>query len=119
MEAKKDLATSVVTEFHSAEKAAAARREFERVFSGGHLPQEIPEIVVAVAGSGILLSKLLVEGGLVSSNSEARRLIQQGGVRVEGETVRDVKAEVATNPSQAMLLQVGKRRFARVTFSRG
>jgi tyrosyl-tRNA synthetase len=119
MEVKKELATSVLTEFHSAEEAAAAREEFERVFSGGHLPQEIPEIVIAATGEVMLLSKLLVEGGLASSNSEARRLIQQGGVRVEGEAVRDIQAEMSTTATQPVLLQVGKRRFARVIFSRG
>ena len=117
MEVKKELATAIVTEFHSAEEAAAAQQEFERVFSRGHLPQDIPEIIVAATGNAILLSKLLVEGGLASSNSEARRLIQQGGVRVEGEAVRDTKAEVETTASQPVLLQVGKRRIANVTFS--
>jgi tyrosyl-tRNA synthetase len=118
MNVKKELASSVVTEFHSAEDALAARQEFERVFSGGHLPQEIPEIVVEVAGDSMLLSKLLVEGGLASSNSDARRLIQQGGVRVDGESVRDTKAEMTTTSSQPALVQVGKRRIAKVRFSR-
>jgi tyrosyl-tRNA synthetase len=118
MEVKKELATSVVTEFHSTEEAAAARQEFERVFSGGQLPQEIPEIVITAAGDVMLLSKLLVEGGLASSNSDARRLIQQGGVKVEGEVVRDVRAEMATTSTRPVLLQVGKRRFARAIFSR-
>jgi len=118
MEVKKELATSVVTEFHSSDDAAAAQQEFERVFSGGHLPQEIPEIVVVAAGDVMLLSKLLMEGGLASSNSEARRLIQQGGVRVEGEAVRDIKAEMTTTSSHPVLLQVGKRRFAKVIFTR-
>ena len=102
----------------SAEEAAAAQREFERVFSRGHLPHAIPEIVVAAGGEVGLVSKLLVEGGLASSNSEARRLIQQGGVRVEGEAVRDARAEVETTASQPVLLQVGKRRIAKVTFTR-
>jgi tyrosyl-tRNA synthetase len=118
MEVKKELATSVITEFHSSDEAASARQEFERVFSGGHLPQEIPEVVVAAASDALLLSKLLVESGLATSNSEARRLIQQGGVRVEGEAIRDIKAEMTTTSTQPVLLQVGKRRFAKVTFSR-
>jgi len=119
MNVKKELASSVVAEFHSAEEAVAARQEFERVFSRGNLPQEIPEIVVEAAGDSMLLSKLLVEGGLASSNSDARRLIQQGGVRVDGESVRDTKAEMTTTASQPALVQVGKRRIARVRFSRG
>jgi len=118
MEAKKELAAAIVTEFHSAEDAAVARREFERVFSSGQLPQEIPDIVVATSGGRMLLSKVLVEGGLATSNSDARRLIQQGGVKIDGVGVRDIKADVATTGAEPMLVQVGKRRFARLSFKR-
>ncbi len=118
MDVKKELATSVVTEFHSASAATAARSEFERVFSAGQLPQDIPEITVAAAGETMLLSKVLVEGGLAASNSEARRLIQQGGVRAGGEVTRDVKREIITTGSEPLLLQVGKRRIAKVSFAR-
>jgi tyrosyl-tRNA synthetase len=62
MEAKKELAAAIVTEFHSAEDAAVARREFERVFSSGQLPQEIPDIAVTASAARMLLSKVLVEG---------------------------------------------------------
>ena len=117
MDAKKALAAAMVSEFHSAEAADAAQREFERVFSSGHLPQEIPELSVGAIGETMLLSKVLVEGGLAASNSEARRLIEQGGVKVEGEAVRDVKAEISTTRTESILVQVGKRRFAKVNFS--
>jgi tyrosyl-tRNA synthetase len=119
MEVKKDLAATMVAEFHSAEDAAAARAEFERVFSRGKLPQEIPEISLVADDDTMLLSRVLVDGGLASSNSEARRLIQQGGVKVEGEAASDIKAVVTTTAPQPVLLQVGKRRFARVSFTRG
>jgi tyrosyl-tRNA synthetase len=66
----------------------------------------------------MLLSKVLVEGGLATSNSDARRLIQQGGVRIDGVGVRDVKADVATSGTEPMLVQVGKRRFARLSFTK-
>jgi tyrosyl-tRNA synthetase len=118
MDVKKELATTVVTEFHSASVATAARSEFERVFSAGHLPQDIPEFIVTAAGETMLLSKVLVEGGLAVSNSEARRLIQQGGVRAGGEVVRDVKREIITTGSEPLLLQVGKRRIANVRFTK-
>jgi len=118
MDAKKTLAATIVTEFHSADAAAAAQAEFERVFSSGHLPQEIPEVVVDPPGETMLLSKLLVAAGLSASNSEARRLIQQGGVKVDGETVSDIKAEIETSGSESLLIQVGKRRFARVSFKK-
>jgi len=118
MEAKKELAGAIVTEFHSAEDAAAARQEFERVFSAGRLPQEIPEIIIHASGETMLLSKILVEGNLATSNSDARRLIEQGGVRVDGEAVCDIKADVSTTEPQPVLVQVGKRRFARLSFTR-
>ena len=118
MEAKKELAAAIVTEFHSAEDAEVARREFERVFSSGQLPQEIPNIAMVASGGRMLLSKVLVEGGLASSNSNARRLIQQGGVRVDGVCIGDVKADVATTGTEPVLVQVGKRRFARLSFTK-
>ena len=78
---------------------------FAEVFSSGHLPQDIPELIVAPLGEKMLLSKILVEGELISSNSEARRLIQQGGVKVDGSAVRDIKAEISTIGSDPILLQ--------------
>lgn len=117
MDMKKGLATTIVTEFHSAEAAEAARCEFERVFSSGHLPQEIPELFLSPTGEKMLLSKVLVDGELAASNSEARRLIQQGAVRVDGDAVREIKAEISTTGSDPILVQVGKRRFAKVSFS--
>jgi len=118
MDVKKALASTIVTEFHSAEAASEAQREFERVFSSGNLPQEIPERTIDPSGDTMLLSKVLVEGDLAESNSEARRLIQQGGVKVDGTAVRDIKAEVVTTEDEPLLLQVGKRRFARVSFTK-
>ena len=117
MDVKKALAATIVTEFHSADAAEAAQREFERVFSSGHLPQEIPELCISPTGEKMLLSKVLVEGQLAASNSEARRLIQQGGVKVDGNAVRDIKAEISTTGKEPILIQVGKRRFAKVSFS--
>ncbi len=119
MDVKKDLAATMVAEFHSQDDAAAARAEFERVFSRGKLPQDIPDLRLEAGEDTILLSKVLVDGGLASSNSDARRLIQQGGVKVDGEAASDIKAVVGTTGPQPILLQVGKRRFARVSFRRG
>jgi tyrosyl-tRNA synthetase len=121
MEVKKELAGLLVAEFHSADDAEAAHVEFERVFGGGQLPQDIPELELVAQGEKAPLARVLVEAGLASSNSEARRLIQQGGVKVEGEQVTDIKAEVGTVPvsGHPVLVQVGKRRIARVRFTRG
>jgi tyrosyl-tRNA synthetase len=118
MEAKKELAGAIVAEFHSDEDADEARREFERVFSARDLPSEIPELAIELAGPTVLLSKLLVEAGLAASNSEARRLMKQGGVRVDGEQVRDPKSELDTERAEPVLIQVGKRRIARIVFSK-
>lgn len=117
MDAKKALAATIVTEFHSENAAKDARIEFERVFSSGHLPQEIPEVAVEPPGETMLLSKLLVVAELAASNSEARRLIEQGGVKVEGAVLREVKSEIPTTGSESLLIQVGKRRFAKVSFT--
>ena len=119
MDVKKELATVIVAEFHSAEEGAKARAEFERVFSKGKLPQDIPELDLEVSEETVLLSKVLVETELASSNSEARRLIKQGGVKVDGETAVEIKQMVGTAGPQPVLLQVGKRRFVRVAFRRG
>jgi tyrosyl-tRNA synthetase len=118
MEVKKELAATIVTEFHSAEAAAEARDEFERVFSGGHLPQDIPEIELGGESPTLPLIRVVVEAGMAASNSEARRLVQQGGVKVQGEQVKDIKAEIDTTSSEPLLLQVGKRKHARIRFVR-
>ena len=115
MEVKKEFAALIVSEFHSPDAALSARQEFEQVFSKGNLPQEIPEFALEAVGDKILLAKAIVGVGFASSNSEARRLIQQGGVKVNSETVTDIKTALDTGESE-VLLQVGKRRFARLSF---
>jgi tyrosyl-tRNA synthetase len=87
------------------------------VFSSRDLPADIPEVLVAAPGATVLLSKLLVSAGLVTSNSEARRLMEQGAVRVDGEAYRDAKSELPTTRPEPLLIQVGKRRIARVRFT--
>jgi len=116
MDAKKQLARTIVTEFHSTDEAREAQHEFERVFSARNLPQDIPEVELEVDTETIPLAKVLVLAGMASSNSEARRLMTQGGVKVEGEAVRDIKATFETGGTEPTLVQVGKRKFARVSF---
>lgn len=118
MDVKKALAATITAEFHSTAAAAQAQEEFERVFSSGHLPQEIPERTIEAGGETMLLSKILVAGDFAASNSEARRLIQQGGVKVNGSVVNDIKAEIVTTASEPLLIQVGKRRYAKVGFNK-
>jgi tyrosyl-tRNA synthetase len=117
MDVKKELAATMVSEFHSPEAATAAREEFERVFSAKNLPQDIPELTFPAQGDDPLLSKVLAEVGLAASNSEARRLIGQGAVKVEGEAVRDIKATLQLSLEEAVLVQVGKRRIGRIRLS--
>jgi tyrosyl-tRNA synthetase len=114
-EAKARLAWELVAFVHGRAAADAARGAFDRQFVAKELPDEIPEKVFAGAwsGDGMPLAVLLREVGLVTSGAEARRLIGQGGVRVDGEVVSDPAALVVP-PAESLLLQVGKRRYARV-----
>ncbi|WP_310450798.1 tyrosine--tRNA ligase [Sulfuritalea sp.] len=103
------LAQEIVTRFHSAKDAEAALAEFEARFQRGVLPEDMPEISVA-AGS---LAQVLKAAGLTSSTSDALRMIDGGGVRIDGEKVGDRNA--ALSAGGCVVLQVGKRKFARVT----
>lgn len=113
-EAKDCLARAVVTELHSADAAAAASEEFVRRFQKKEQPSEIPE--KSVAAASYALPALMRAVGLASSTSDARRLIQGGGVRLNEAVIKDVHHQVNLEEvgSQA-LLQAGKRRFARIT----
>lgn len=113
MEAKKFLAETIVKTFHGEEAARRAREHFERVFSRRELPPEIPEPKIRISENPVWLPKLLKIAGLVSSTSEGRRLIKGGGVRINGEKVTDEKAEVDVLKGE-LILQVGKRRFAKI-----
>jgi tyrosyl-tRNA synthetase len=106
------LAKRVITDFHTPDAAAAAEDEFNRVFKRKEVPDEIEER--AVAPQVWKLPRLLVETGLAPSMAEARRLIEQGGVRVDGERAARHELEVEVGNDRAPLIQVGKRRFLRV-----
>jgi tyrosyl-tRNA synthetase len=107
---KVELAKRIIADFHSRSDAQAAEEEFNRVFKRKEVPDEIEERNVA-AGSW-KLPRLLVEIALAPSMGEARRLIEQGGVRVDGE--RRAEYEISVEAGQTLLIQVGKRRFLRV-----
>lgn len=115
MTAKRRLAFQLVLQFHGEAEARNAQDEFDRVFRQGELPDEIPDVVISeedLIDGRIAIFRLLVIAGLASSNSEARRLIKQGGVRVDDVTVDDVTQEM--EPRDGMVVNVGKRRFARI-----
>ena len=114
-EAKARLAESVTAQYRGAEAAREARAEFDRIFSERQAPSEMPEVEVTeadLAGDGMRLVELIVRAGLAPSKSEARRLVQQGAVRLAEENLQDENAQV--KPRDGQVLQVGKRRFARV-----
>ncbi|TNF71875.1 MAG: tyrosine--tRNA ligase [Acidobacteria bacterium] len=110
MAVKKELARHLVTEYHDEAAAEQAAAEFEKVFSGGGVPNEVP--LFALAGSSTL-PDILIAADLAPSKREARRLIQQGAVSIDGERVSDPAIELAGR-EEPYLFKVGKRRFARV-----
>jgi tyrosyl-tRNA synthetase len=107
---KQDLALRLVADYHGEEAARQAEAEFAKVFSAGGLPDEVPEH--QLEGSRTLL-KLLSETGLAPSNAEARRLIDQGAVAIDGARAADPFHELPPR-AEPYLFKVGKRRFARV-----
>ena len=111
-DAKVRLGRELVTLLHGADAGAAAADAFDRQFRGGELPDDIPEVSWPAEGS-LPLANLLRELGLASSGGEARRLVQQGGVRLDGEVAKE-PMELVSPPEGELLVQVGKRRFARV-----
>ena len=107
------FAREMVARFHGPEAAEEAAAEFERRFSRREVdPEKLPEHVVGTAGAPVPLVRALLDAQLVASTSEARRLIAQGAVKVDGERVSDPKAELAPGTH---LVQVGKLRAARFT----
>ena len=115
MEVKKQLGREMVARYHDSGAAVQAEENFVRRFRDNLTPEEMPEITMTAEGAKILLCKVLAQADLVKSNSEGRRAIQQGGVKVNGEKVGDENVELAC--SGEYTIQVGKRRFARVKFA--
>lgn len=111
--AKTDLAARIVADFHGRGAAEEAAREFDRVFSRGEMPADIEETEIEADGKPMPLWKGLTVSGLTASNSEARRLISSGAVRVNGERISDVNWELTPAP-EPYTLKVGKRRHMKV-----
>jgi len=110
---KFELGVELVDRFHGAGAGAAAREEFIARFREGAVPSEIPEITVAVEPDGAKVATVMRDAGLAASSSAGNRLIDQGGVRVDGERVSNKDALLT--PGGPYLIQVGKRGFAAVT----
>jgi tyrosyl-tRNA synthetase len=108
-DAKMGLAREIVSIFHGDEAAAQAEAHFVAIFQQHELPPQIPDFALSTPTE---LLEVMVLTGLARSKSDARRLIQQGGVRLDGKVVADVGLVVT--PKDGQVLQVGKRRFARL-----
>jgi tyrosyl-tRNA synthetase len=112
--AKSELAKEIVARYHGADAARAAEEQFELVHKRREVPEDVEQREVSrdTGSDAVPLAKTLAQLGLAASGSEARRLIAQGGVSVEGERVSDPNAKLAPG---VYLLKVGKRKFTRVT----
>lgn len=106
------FAQEIVTRFHSQADAEKALQDFQTRAKGG-IPEEVPEVSIAIEGDNIGLAQLLKMASLVESTSEAYRAIDQGGVKLDGEKISERNFMVGKG--QSFVAQVGKRKFARIT----
>ncbi len=109
------FAQEVVARFHSPEAARQALADFEARFRQHAIPDDLPEVTLAAGEAGLAIAQVLKQAGLTASTSEALRMIEQGGVRLNGEKVGDKSLKLAAGDSA--VLQVGRRKFARVRLS--
>ncbi len=112
---KVELAKLIVEKFHSEEEAEACIAEFDKVFSKKELPDKIPEFTVdgsIMKGGKVWIIKLITKSKLAATSGEARRLIRQGGVKIDGEKITDENLEF--EPKSGSVIQVGKRRFIKI-----
>jgi len=107
------LCEEIIERFHSTDAAVAAREEFIARFQQGQMPEDMPEKTFETAGEGIGIAAALSQCGMTSSNSEAFRMIAQGGVRIDGEKISD--RTLRLEPGFTGILQVGKRKFCKAT----
>ena len=106
------LAQELAARFHSQRAAADALDDFEARFTRGAMPDDMPEVTLTSAAGKLPIAQVLKQAGLTASTSDALRMIDQGGVRLNGEKVSDKGLLLAAG--EALVLQVGKRKFARV-----
>ena len=109
-EAKVTLGRMIVAQFHSPEAAQAAVDHFDKVFAQNQLPDDIPDVLIS--DSPISAAKLLLHCKLVETGGEAKRMVKQGAVKIDDEKIANPNTEVT--PTDGMVLQVGKRKFAKL-----
>ena len=114
-DAKFELGMEIVARFHDGAAAEAAKQEFIARFREGAMPDEMPELTLETEDGTLGLAHLLKAAGLVSSTSEAFRMIKQGAVRIDGERVEDRSLTIDSGSTN--VYQVGRRRFARVSLN--
>jgi tyrosyl-tRNA synthetase len=117
MEAKRRLAKIIISDFHKADAADEAEREFNRVFSSGEVPADLEEKTFPASDEPQLLSKVITSAGLAESNKDAQRLIAQGGVLVDDVKVDSTRHALDATAGKSYVLKVGKRRFAKIVFT--
>jgi tyrosyl-tRNA synthetase len=114
---KRRMARTIVDLYHGAGAGERAEQAFDRVFKRHDLPDDLPQVSLpadVISHGRVWLPKALVAAGLAGSNAEARRAIEQGGVRLDGEVIADPGAELEPTALVGSVLQVGRRRFAKV-----
>ncbi|MFA6259746.1 MAG: tyrosine--tRNA ligase, partial [Candidatus Peribacteraceae bacterium] len=119
-DAKARLAREIVAIYHGEAAALAAEQEFISVFKEGGLPEDMPEVKVK---EGTLLIDVLVKEKLIASKSEARRLVEQGGIRVNDKPVTSIDAKVeegmtAGASAKEVIVRVGKRKFLKILYTK-
>ena len=114
-EIKVAFAREIVARFHDRTAADRAEADFEARFRQGAMPEKMPEARIDAGGKPLGIAQALKSSGLTASTSEALRMIEQGGVRVDGEKVTD--KSLTLPPGNTFILQVGRRKFARLTLT--
>lgn len=114
---KSRLAREIIAIYHGMPAAEAAEAEWNRVHAAGELPTDIPDVIVpgdSVKDGAVWICKLLVAAGMAKSNGEARRVLEQGGVSLDGEKISDSNAELPLERLHEAVLRVGARRYVRL-----
>jgi tyrosyl-tRNA synthetase len=112
---KIELAKEIIARFHCEKDAEAAHQDFIQRFQKNAIPDDMPELHIAMPEDGIAIANLLKDANLVASTSLARQMIKQGAVKIDGAKVVDIKL-VLTDSGESVY-QVGKRKFAKITLA--
>jgi tyrosyl-tRNA synthetase len=114
-DAKVNFAKEIITRFHSKEAADAAHENFDKMFRDKEVPEDIEVVTIKKSKTGTWLPKLLATIGMVTSTSEGKRMVQQGGVHING--VKVISEEITLDAVNELTIKVGKRKFKKVILS--